>query len=115
MPNNSHCCNQFTPVTNRRDMLTSSATGFGMLALADLLSKQATAETPSQQNNPLAPRDPHFTPKAKRVIFLFMHGGPSHVDTFDHKPQLDKDHGKPLPFPKPRIVSGATGNLLKSP
>ena len=111
----SHNCNQFTPVTSRREMLSTSATGFGMLALADLMSRQAAADATSRPINPLAPRDPHFPARAKRVIFLFMHGGPSHVDTFDHKPQLDKDHGKPLPFPKPRIVSGATGNLLKSP
>lgn len=51
----------------------------------------------------------------KRVIFLFMHGGPSQVDTFDYKPQLIKDHGKPLPFNKPRVFSSQTGNLLKSP
>ena len=60
-------------------------------------------------------RRPHFPAKAKRVIFLFMHGGPSQVDTFDHKPLLDRDHGKPLPFAKPRVVSGKTGNLLRSP
>jgi hypothetical protein len=110
-----HHCNQFTPVTSRRDMLSTSATGFGMLALADLMSRQAAADAPSRPGNSLAPQKPHFPAKAKRVIFLFMHGGPSHVDTFDHKPQLTKDHGKPLPFPKPRIVSGATGNLLGSP
>ena len=44
-----------------------------------------------------------------------MHGGPSQVDTFDYKPLLDRDHGKPLPFAKPRVVSGKTGNLLRSP
>jgi hypothetical protein len=49
------------------------------------------------------------------VIFLFMHGGPSQVDTFDYKPLLERDHGKPLPFSKPRVFSSATGNLLKSP
>ena len=65
--------------------------------------------------NPLASRPPHFPAKAKRVIFLFMHGGPSQVDTFDPKPLLDRDHGKPLPFAKPRVVSGKTGNLLRSP
>jgi hypothetical protein len=53
--------------------------------------------------------------RAKRVIFLFMHGGPSQVDTFDYKPLLERDHGKPLPFEKPRIQFAETGNLLKSP
>ncbi|HUP77578.1 MAG TPA: DUF1501 domain-containing protein [Pirellula sp.] len=57
----------------------------------------------------------HFPAKAKRVIFLFMHGGPSHVDTFDYKPMLAKDDGQPLPFDKPRVQFAQTGNLLKSP
>jgi len=95
---------------SRRDLLKSTALGFGMLALQDLL-QAADVVAP----DPLRPRMPHFTPKAKRVIFLFMHGGPSQVDTFDYKPKLAIDDGKPLPFPKPRVVSGATGNLLKSP
>jgi len=56
----------------------------------------------------------HFPSRAKRVIFLFMHGGPSQVDTFDYKPQLIKDDGKPLPFEKPRVQFSQTGNLLKS-
>ena len=59
MTNTSHSCNQFTPVGTRRDMLTSSATGFGMLALADLMHRQAVANT-STEGNPLAPREPHF-------------------------------------------------------
>jgi len=108
-------CNNFSPATNRRDLLKSVAGGFGYLALADLLSQESRAAKPNRKANPLAPREPHFEPKAKRVIFLFMHGGPSQVDTFDYKPQLIKDHGKPLPFDKPRVFSGSTGNLLKSP
>ena len=102
-----------TPVT-RRQMLRTCANGFGALALADLLGQSAPAsQTPAV--NPLALRAPHFAARAKRVIFLFMHGGPSQVDTFDYKPLLQRDHGKPLPFAKPRVVSAATGNLLKSP
>ena len=84
-------------------MLKRNGIGFGSLALAGLLTEDATAQKP------------HFPAKAKRVIFLFMHGGPSQVDTFDYKPKLTRDHGKPLPFAKPRIVSSKTGNLLKSP
>jgi hypothetical protein len=103
------CCNQFTPVLNRRNMLRASACGFGSLALASLLDQQARAD------DPLAPKAPHFPARAKRVIFLFMHGGPSQVDTFDYKPLLERDHGKPLPFDKPRVFSSQTGNLLKSP
>jgi hypothetical protein len=99
-----------SPHSNRRELLKSAATGFGSLALAALLGEEARAA-----ENPLAPRDPHFAAKARRVIFLFMHGGPSHVDTFDYKPLLARDDGKPLPFAKPRIVSSPTDNLLASP
>ncbi len=107
-------CNRFTPVLNRRDLLRVSAAGFGSVALAGLLAEQAAA-TGAPSLSPLAPRPPHFAARAKRVIFLFMHGGPSHIDTFDYKPLLERDHGKPLPFAKPRVVSAPTGNLLKSP
>jgi hypothetical protein len=106
-------CNRFTPVTTRRDMLRMSAGGFGMLALADLLARGEAAA--GEWADPLGPRPAHFAARAKRVIFLFMHGGPSQVDTFDYKPLLERDHGKPLPFAKPRIVSSETGNLLRSP
>jgi hypothetical protein len=106
-------CNCFTPVSTRRDMLRLSAGGFGLLALADLLQRGDAAA--GESDDPLKPRRSHFAPRAKRVIFLFMHGGPSQVDTFDYKPLLERDHGKPLPFAKPRIVSGETGNLLRSP
>ncbi len=106
-------CHQFDQVHSRRDFLKTTANGFGLLAMAQLLQQEAGEAADAE--NPLAPKPPHFTPKAKRVIFLFMHGGPSQVDTFDYKPQLEKDHGKPLPFDKPRVVSAATGNLLKSP
>src|SRR5260370_32430940 len=90
----------------RREMLRVSSAGFGSLALTALLGEEAEA------NNRLAPKPPQFAPRAKRVIFLFMHGGPSQVDTFDYKPLLHRDDGKPLPVPKPRIVSSNTGHLL---
>ncbi len=96
----------------RRHMLQSSALGFANLALARLLSESQAQPVSA---NPLAPRAPHFPAKAKRVIFLFMHGGPSQVDTFDYKPLLQRDDGRPLPFSRPRVVSSVTGNLLKSP
>lgn len=89
-------------------MLQRSAAGFGALALRGLMQ---AAETP----NPLAAKNPHFQARAKRVIFLFMKGGPSHVDTFDPKPLLDRDHGKPLPFALPRVTFAKTSTLLKSP
>jgi hypothetical protein len=94
-------------------MLRSSAVGFGYLALTSLLAEVAAASNAAA--DPLAPKGPHFPARAKRIIFLFMKGGPSHVDTFDHKPLLDRDHGKPLPFAKPRVQFAPTGNLLKSP
>jgi hypothetical protein len=93
-------------------MLRTSAAGFASVALAGLLAEEGSA---SPRGNPLAPRPSHYPAKARRTIFLFMHGGPSQVDTFDYKPLLDRDHGKPLPFAKPRVVSSQTGNLLKSP
>lgn len=105
-------CHDCDRPLNRREMLRTASAGFGSFALAALLGREAAA---AQSANPLAPRQPHFTPRAKRVIFLFMHGGPSQVDTFDYKPLLERDHGKPLPFAKPRVFSSATGNLLKSP
>src|SRR6516164_7242569 len=98
-------------LTNRRQMLQNAGVGFGYLALASLLGEGvARAAT-----DPLAARRPHFPARARRVIFLFMKGGPSHVDTFDHKPLLTRDDGKPLPFAKPRVQFAATTNLLKSP
>lgn len=109
-----HFCNTFSPVVSRRDALRASANGFGMVALASLLGENARAATGSE-SNPLAPRKPHFAAKAKRVIFLFMHGGPSQVDTFDPKPMLEKHHGKPYPGAKPRVQFASTGNLLQSP
>ncbi|HEY3969150.1 MAG TPA: DUF1501 domain-containing protein [Planctomycetaceae bacterium] len=109
-------CNEFDLVLNRRDWLKQSAAGFGSLALAGLLGAEAaTGAAESGAPNPLAARPPHFAPRARRVIFLFMHGGPSQVDTFDYKPLLERDDGKPLPFSKPRVFSAQTGNLLKSP
>src|SRR5690348_8588970 len=98
---------------SRRAMLRQSAVGFGSLALASLLANESSA-APSV-TNPLAAKQPHFQARAKRIIFLFMKGGPSHVDTFDPKPLLTRDDGKPLPFDKPRVQFAPTGNLLKSP
>lgn len=97
---------------SRRELLKKSAVGFGNLALLSMLNDEVQA---SKSKDPLAPKEPHFTPRAKRVIFLFMKGGPSHMDTFDYKPQLQKYDGKPLPFDKPRVQFAPTGNLLKSP
>jgi hypothetical protein len=100
---------------SRRQLLRRSALGFGNLALMGLMSPGLRASGSEIQRNPLAARAPLFRSKAKRIIFLFMHGGPSHVDTFDWKPRLLKDSGKPLPFDKPRIQFAKTSNLRRSP
>jgi hypothetical protein len=85
---------------SRREMLQQCGMGFGTLALGSLMAGQGelSAATGAAFTNPFAPRQPHFAPKAKRVIHLFMNGGPSQVDTFDPKPMLDKYAGKELPF-----------------
>jgi hypothetical protein len=79
------------PIRTRREFLSHAGAGFGMLPLAYLLEREARAA------NPFAPKPSHFTAKAKSVIYLFMHGGPSHVDSFDPKPELDKLDGKKAP------------------
>lgn len=84
---------QMQQVVSRREMLSRSGTGFGMLGLSALLSEELKAATRS--DSPVAPKQPHFEPRAKNVIFLFMNGGPSHVDTFDPKPELKVQEGKP--------------------
>jgi hypothetical protein len=101
-----------THLPTRREALRRFANGFGMVALSGLLAEEARA---AGHINPLTVRPPQFRAKAKRVIFLFMSGGPSHVDTFDPKPALAKHNGKPLPFAMPRLVRTKTGNLLQSP
>jgi hypothetical protein len=77
---------------SRRDALQSMSAGFGFMAFAGLSTMAAQAA--ATYKNPLAPKQPHFKPRAKRIIFCCMRGGPSHVDTFDYKPALDKDNGK---------------------
>jgi hypothetical protein len=97
-------------IVTRREWLTTSALGFGALAFAGLGAERAAAQDPASRPAWMLARA-----RAKRVIFLFMHGGPSQVDTFDYKPLLERDHGKPLPFAKPRVQFAQTGNLLRSP
>ncbi len=97
---------------SRRELLTRSGMGFGALALAGMLGEEAAAAGPA---GPLAPRQPHFPAKAKRVIHLFMNGGPSHVDTFDPKPMLDRYHGQPLPSEKFLRTERKTGAAFRSP
>ncbi|WP_406700656.1 DUF1501 domain-containing protein [Singulisphaera sp. Ch08] len=98
---------------SRRQAISTFANGFGVLGLAGLLDAEARAD--GAKANPLAVKLPMHAARAKRVIFLFMSGGPSHVDTFDPKPRLERDNGKPLPFAMPHLVRTKTGNLLQSP
>jgi hypothetical protein len=83
----------------RREFLTTTASGLGLAALGSLLTQDniLTAATVSPNSNPLAPRRPHFAPRAKSCIFIFMEGGPSQMDLFDPKPKLNELHGQPLP------------------
>jgi hypothetical protein len=81
------------PGFSRREMLKISGCGFGYLAFAGMAAQQARAAGAAAARNPLALKTAHFTPRAKRIIFLYMSGGPTHVDTFDYKPKLFQDAG----------------------
>ena len=82
---------------SRRQWLSTMAGGFGMLGLASVLAEGQAASPAEDAANPFEPKQPHHLPKAKQVIFLFMGGGPSHVDTFDPKPILRQRHGQEMP------------------
>jgi hypothetical protein len=99
-------------ILSRRDLLRRSAVGLGMLGLTSVLADDRALALSS--DNPLSPRPPHFPGKAKRLVHLFMNGGPSHVDTFDPKPLLEKYHGKPLSSPNLR-TERKTAGALRSP
>ena len=116
MPRSRSQCHNFEPhPITRREMLHRSSIGFGSLAFAGIFARNTFGKQLNISKEPLSPRAPLFAPRAKRIIFMFMHGGPSQVDTFDYKPLLQRDDDKPFPGEKPRIVSGKTGNLLASP
>jgi len=96
-------------LVTRRELLAGGV-GLGTLALAGLLGAEEERRT-----DPLAPRRPHFSAKAKRVLHIFANGGPSQVDTFDPKPMLARYEGKPLPKELHRMTQNKTGNALASP
>lgn len=102
---------------DRRSWLKQSACGFGSVAMAALLAERSANAGPSDREDAssLAPRRAHFAARAKRVLFLFMHGGVSHVDSFDPKPKLTEMNGQQLPIEKPKFEFAPTGNLLASP
>src|SRR5205085_873251 len=91
----------------RRDVLNVMGAGFGMVGFRYLVGAEPSVD-------PLLPKAPHFPAKAKRVIYLFLNGGPSQVDTFDPKPMLDKYHGQPMPKGNLK-TERKTGNLMRSP
>ena len=103
-----------TNLLTRRDVLRRATLGFGSLALADLLSRtSAAAGTLSS----LSPRVTHFPARAKRVIYIFLDGGLSQIDSYDYKPLLQRDDGKPLPpsIARPKFSFAPTGHILGSP
>ena len=105
---------QFQKIS-RREALKRCGAGFGILGLADLLASEAIANHATITASPLTEREPMFAARAKRVIFLFMSGGPSHVDLFDPKPKLAEWNGRPLPIEQPKLVRTRTTNALASP
>jgi hypothetical protein len=102
----------FRPLS-RRELLQRSVNGFGAAALAALFAEDGLAG--AAKADPFAPRKPHFPPKAKSVIVLFMDGGPSQVDTFDPKPMLERYNGKPFPTKVEPTQFNNVGNTLASP
>src|SRR5215210_720248 len=100
---------------SRREFLCKSGGGFGAVALSYLLQRDLRADNIRLDPlNPLAPKQPHFKPRAKSVIFLFMEGGPSHIDLFDPKPALQKLAGQPMPesYGRPITAMGTANNSL---
>ena len=110
---NRHWNSYLNQTLSRRDLLQVRAPASAAWRWPGCLAQEQARRERSA--DPLAVKAPHFPARAKRVIFLFMHGGPSQVDTFDYKPLLKRDHGKPLPFARPKVVSSETCNLLQSP
>jgi hypothetical protein len=107
----AHCGKFQKPPLTRRDMLARCANGFGGIAMASMLAN----ETAAKPTNPLAPKKPHFAPKAKSIIFLYMDGGPASMDTFDPKPRLTKENGKPFGMKMEATQFNNRGKTLGSP
>ena len=102
------------PILSRRHFLQRAGAGFGSVALAGLLAEEGLLAAPA---DPLAPKKPHFPGRAKSVIWLFINGGPSQVDTWDYKPELEKMDGKALEGfdNQTGFFADAVGPLMKSP
>ena len=105
-------CGRYVPIYSRRDMLRKCANGFGAVALASLIHDQSQA---APTVNPLAPRPSHYPAKARSVIFLYMDGGPSQMDTFDPKPRLAREHGQPIRTRVEPTQFNNVGTVMKCP
>jgi Protein of unknown function (DUF1501) len=115
-----HRRDPFDPPLSRRQALLRCANGFGAVALTALMTDRAYGQRlePSPAAQPLAPRPGHYPAKADSVIFLYMDGGPSQVDTFDPKPRLDREHGQPIGMKAPPtqfIPHDAVPKVMRSP
>ena len=111
-----HCNHFIKQPQSRREMLSKCAMGFGAFALRALLCDPAFAgDAPAKAAGPFAPRKPHFPPKVKSVIFLYMDGGVSQVDSFDPKPLLQQENGKPFKMKMEPTQFNNNGNTLGSP
>src|SRR5688500_5396972 len=93
------------PDHSRRDFLLRGGAGFGTLALSYLLGGNPLFAALKHSASPLAPKPPHFPAKAKSVIFLFMEGGPSHIDLFDPKPKVNELAGQPIPSSFQKVIT----------
>ena len=105
-------CGRYQRILNRRQLLQRAGAGFGSLALTEMLASQGLLAAEEPALSPLAPRPGHFPAKAKSVIWLFMEGAPSAVDTFDPKPELTRSDGKKISID---VFNGNPGPLMKSP
>jgi hypothetical protein len=114
-----HCRRFIDPGFTRRELLMRCSNGFGALALAALFREPAFGESigeaPDSASSPRTSRPPHHRPKARSVIFLYMDGGPSQVDTFDPKPRLDREHGQPIKVKTHPTQFNNVGNVLACP
>lgn len=112
------CRRCLPPPLDRRTFLRQAGCGFGALALAALWAQgelPGAELAPHPPQDPLAPKPPHFRPRARNVIFLYMDGGPSQVDTFDPKPRLNREHGQPFPLKMEPTQFNNNGHTFGSP
>src|SRR5256885_7193581 len=109
-------CGRFAPAPiTRRQMLLQCANGFGGIALMALMGDKVFGGTKAAPVGPMTPRPPHYVAKARNVIFLYMDGGPSQMDTFDPKPRLQKENGQPFKMKMEPTQFNNNGNTLGSP